>query len=113
MSEARIAALETKLAALEKKIEDKKFAVGARGPAGDITAAVSNAEQVAKGIVAGVKASTFDHAVERLNAAEAKVKSTIEEKCAALEDEVAAIVLKILHEYHVIDEKNVPYTYGK
>lgn len=105
--------LEGEIKDLRKQLEDKRFAVGARGPAGDAEYAARLATAAASEIVSEVKKSTFDEAARRLNTAEEKVTVILEEYTAQLEDHVCEHVIKILREYHVIDELNVPYTYGK
>jgi hypothetical protein len=93
--------------------------VGPRGPAGDIQAAVDNAEKVAKAIVI----ERLDSYVQRHEAIAARVRQQVESANGsirsefqnivnsaavkalrdALENEVAALVLKILVEYQVAD----------
>jgi len=92
---------------------------GPRGPAGDIQAAVDNAERMAKAIVI----ERLDLYVQRTEAIAARVRQQVDSangsirsefqnivKSAAvkalhdaLENEVAAVVLKILVEYQVAD----------
>jgi hypothetical protein len=92
---------------------------GPRGPAGDIQAAVDNAEKAAKAIVI----ERLDTYVQRTEAIAARVRQQVDSangsirsefqnivKSAAvkalrdaLENEVAALVLKLLVEYQVAD----------
>jgi len=92
---------------------------GPRGPAGDIQAAVDNAERMAKAIVI----ERLDLYVQRTEAIAARVRQQVDSangsissefqnivKSAAvkalrdaLENEVAALVLKLLVEYQVAD----------
>jgi hypothetical protein len=99
-------------------LEARRIA-GPRGPAGDIQAAVDNAERVAKAIVI----ERLDSYVQRTEAIAARVRQQVDSangsirsefqnivKSAAvkalrdaLENEVAALVLKLLVEYQVAD----------
>jgi len=99
-------------------LEARRIA-GPRGPAGDIQAAVDNAERVAKAIVI----ERLDSYVQRTEAITRRVQQQVNSanenirgefqiivKSAAvkalrdaLENEVAALVLKILVEYQVAD----------
>jgi hypothetical protein len=92
---------------------------GPRGPAGDIQAAVDNAEKAAKAIVI----ERLDSYVQRTEAIAARVRQQVDSANGsirsefqnivnsaavkalrgALENEVAALVLKILVEYQVAD----------
>ena len=99
-------------------LEARRIA-GPRGPAGDIQAAVDNAERAAKAIVI----ERLDSYVQRTEAVAARVRQRVDSangsirsefqnlvKSAAvkalpdaLENEVAAFVLKLLVEYQVAD----------
>jgi hypothetical protein len=99
-------------------LEARRIA-GPRGPAGDITAAVDNAEKAAKAIVI----ERLDSYVQRTEAIAARVRQQVDSANGsirgefqnivnsaavkalrdALENEVALLVLKILVEYQVAD----------
>jgi hypothetical protein len=101
----QIAALEARLVAVEKR------GVGPRGPAGPIDAAVKNAEEAARRIVAEQDAK-FAAAVEEIRAVVAdvlaKFESTVRETKAgfydAVKNEVDGKIISVLHEYHLLED---------
>ena len=114
--------LAVQLAEIQKRVEvleARPPVPGPRGPAGDISAAVGNAERAAQNVVI----DRLDDYVKRTEAIAARVqqqvnsaregvrnefKNTVNSAATkalrdSLENEVAAIVLKILVEYQVAD----------
>jgi hypothetical protein len=114
--------LAVQIAEIQKRVEvleARKPTVGPRGPAGDISAAVGNAEAAAKAVVI----DRLDESVKRTEAIADRVQQQLDEASKniraefqntvgsaahqalrdVLENEVAAIVLKILVEYQVAD----------
>lgn len=98
--EAYKSTLEERIASLESAFEEVKKLKGipgARGPAGPIDAAVSNAERAAKEIVAS--------RVEILRRELADLHKYIHEM---IHNEVDAQVIQTLKDYQLLDEKNEP-----
>jgi ABC-type transporter Mla subunit MlaD len=115
--------LETRLRAVETALEEIKTLKGIRGPAGDIAAAVGNAERVAREVVADAK-KAFEPAVQAMNealkeiqqansdgltTADDKIRNAVaqfrelfDERFNNLEHEIAAHVLPLLHEYGLL-----------
>jgi hypothetical protein len=105
---ARITALETQL----KEIIELKGVPGPRGPAGDIKAAVINAEQAAKKIandtLSGVQ-SRVTEACDQILADSKKfreyVQSLLDE---GLKNAAENHCIQVLRDYHLLDENHAP-----
>jgi hypothetical protein len=114
--------LAVQVAEIQKRVEALEArppVPGPRGPAGDITAAVGNAERAAQTVIIGRLDSYVQRNEEiatriqqRVNSANENIRNhfetivrnaAIEELRKVLENEVAALVLKILVEYQVAD----------
>jgi hypothetical protein len=109
--------VEQRLAALEALV--KKGVQGPRGPSGDIIAAVNNAREATQQDLANTlqKSAALHQAVESLNSRlESRIREVTDQMAATLrqrnddfkaniEDEVAAIILRILKEYWVLDSE--------
>jgi vacuolar-type H+-ATPase subunit H len=123
-AEAALEEVKKSISALKLSIENHRV-VGPRGPAGDISAAVHSAEQVARDVLADAK-KHFEPTVQEMTnvlrqiqednrdglaAADEKIESTVakfqklfDKRFEYLEHEVAAYVLPLLHEYGLLKD---------
>jgi hypothetical protein len=113
--EQRLTALEAAFAEVKKQ----KGIQGPRGPAGDIVAAINNAREATQQDLANTlkKSAALHQAIESLNERlESRIREVTDQMAATLrqrnddfkthiEDEVAAITLRILKEYWVLDSE--------
>jgi hypothetical protein len=105
--------LQQRMTELEEKV--RRGVQGPRGPAGDIIAATNNAREATREELASALNSLHgleEQIVSRTRAiidqAAGAQRKHNENFKAHVEDELAAIILKILHEYHLLDGDNSP-----